>query len=100
MATEKRSILCVDDNLDNLELMAYIFEQEGFEVKTCDSIENCLPLVYENTYAAIILDNWFKGEARLEVCRGIRAFDPEVPIVFYSAEARTDEIEKALSAGA
>lgn len=100
MKAVKRSVLCVDDNEDNLELLEIIFEDKGFEVKTCNSLHDCLPLIRENDLSAVVLDNRFSGETSLTVCREIRSLKPNVPIVFYSAEARAAEIEKALAAGA
>jgi DNA-binding response OmpR family regulator len=96
----KQSILCVDDDEDSLELLTIIFEQEGFDVKSCNSLEDCLPLIYENDFTAIILDNWFSGGTSLEVCRKIRSFNSTIPIIYYSAEVRETEIKKALATGA
>ena len=100
MEANKQSILCVDDNEDNLELITYVFEEKGFEVTICNSLENCLPQIYENKFTAVILDNWFRGGTSLEVCQKIRSFSPDIPIIFYSAEVRITEIEKAFEAGA
>lgn len=61
MVTIKQTILCIDDNEDSLELFTYIFEQEGFEVETCDSLEGCLSLIREKDFATVILDNWFQN---------------------------------------
>ena len=100
MSANKQSILCVDDDPDNLDLITYIFEEKGFEVTTCKSLKDCLPLIRQNDFTAVILDNWFVGGTSLEVCQKIRASDPTIPIIFYSAEVRENEIEKALEAGA
>jgi len=100
METNKPSILCVDDNEDNLELLEIIFREKNFEVKSCNSIDNCLPLIYEGNFTAIILDNWFANKTSIEVCQQIRRFDPTIPIIYYSAEVRETEIVKALQAGA
>ncbi|HSK72187.1 MAG TPA: response regulator [Pyrinomonadaceae bacterium] len=92
-------VLCVDDDKDNLELMTYIFEQDGFDVTACPSLEECLYQTRQNQFSAIILDNRFGEETSLEVCREIRSFNQTTPIIFYSGEARKKEIEKALKAG-
>jgi DNA-binding response OmpR family regulator len=71
-----------------------------FVVTTCDLLADCLPLIYKNDYSAIILDNRFGSETCLEVCRAIRSLKQNIPIIYYSAEAREKEIEKAIKAGA
>lgn len=98
MRLSKQAILCVD-NKDNLNLIKFVFESEGFEVTTCDSLESCLSQIRQNRFAAVILNNRFGGRTSAGVCREIRCFNPIIPIVFYSGEARRSEIEKAIQAG-
>lgn len=98
MKTAKPSVLCVDDNEDNLDLLTYLFEAENFEVTTCATLQDCLSQTRQNRYSAIILDNRFGDESSLEVCKEIRTNNPKTPIIFYSGEAREAEIAKALDA--
>jgi two-component system, OmpR family, response regulator len=98
MENSKYTILCVDDDKDNLDLLTFVFEHENFEVLGCDSLEECLHLAKTQKLDAIILDNRFGNESSLEVCKEIRRFNPEIPIVYYSGEARHIEIEKVLNA--
>jgi DNA-binding response OmpR family regulator len=99
MKSAKQRILCVDENKDNLELLTITFEQEGFEVVTCQSLEDCLAEARRNVFSAIILDNRSGNETSLDVCREISSFAPQTPIIFCSGEARKAEIEKAIKAG-
>ena len=99
MKLVKRSILCVDENKDNLELLTVTFEQEGFEVTACQSLEECLSQARQNDFSAIILDNRFGNGTSLDACREISEFSPNTPIIFCSGEARTAEIAKAIEAG-
>lgn len=99
MKPETRSILCIDENKDNLELLRITFEQEGFLVTTCQSLEECLTQARRNEFSAIILDNRLGDRTSLDVCREIRDFSPETPIIFCSGEARNAEIAKAMEAG-
>jgi DNA-binding response OmpR family regulator len=92
----KQPILCVEDNADNLEVMKYLFESENFEVTACDNLEDCLSKVKKNRYSAIVLDYYMGNQNSLEVCEEIRSHSLKTPIIFYSGEARTTEIKKAL----
>jgi CheY-like chemotaxis protein len=100
MEQSKQTVLCVDDNEDNCELLTFIFEQEGFEVTACQSIEECSIEIRKKKLSAVVLDNHFGDSTSFEICKEIRGFDSRLPIVFYSGEARPKEIEKALAAGA
>jgi DNA-binding response OmpR family regulator len=96
----KKSILCVDDDADSRELLIYLFEEKGFEVTACETLEECLSEARKKTFSAVVMDNHFVGATSLEACREIRAFNPTTPIIFYSGEARQSEIDKAMEAGA
>jgi DNA-binding response OmpR family regulator len=98
MKSAKPTILCVDDNEDNLELLTYLFEDENFNVITCTSLEDCLSQTRQNRFSAIILDNRFGDKTSLDACKEIRSNNPNTPIIFYSGEARETEIAKALDA--
>ena len=99
MNPAKRNILCLDENEDSLELLTITFEQEGFVVTTCRSLEDCLSQARQNEFSAIILDNRYGDGTSLDVCREISSFAPNTPIVFCSGEARQAEIAKAIEAG-
>jgi two-component system alkaline phosphatase synthesis response regulator PhoP len=97
MLNDKRSILCVEDDKDNSDLLTYLFESEGFEVTTCGTVEECLYHALQRSFDAIILDNRLGHTTTVGACQEIRKNDPNVPIIYYSGESRPKEIEKALS---
>jgi DNA-binding response OmpR family regulator len=98
MQGSKYTILCVDDDKDNLDLLTFVFEHADFEVLSCDSLDECLNHARNKRLDAIVLDNRFGNQTSLEVCEEIRAFNAEIPIIFYSGEAREIEIHKVLQA--
>ena len=92
--------LCVEDDKDNCEALAYILRLSGYEVTTADTVAEGLRLAREQTFDLIILDNRFKSSSGVELCRRIREFDSHTPILFYSAAAFETDIQQGLSAGA
>jgi CheY-like chemotaxis protein len=100
MEQTNKSIFVCDDDPDNCELIKFAFQLKGYNVVSCDNLEECLSQAREKNFRAIILDNRFGGVSSLEVSRGIRSFDSEIPIIFFSGEVRKAEIDKALAAGA
>lgn len=96
----KQTVFVCDDNADSCELIKMVFQLEGYEVASCDNLDDCLSQARQNNFNAIILDNRFGQVSSLEACREIREFNQSVPIIFYSGEARASEIDKALKAGA
>jgi DNA-binding response OmpR family regulator len=99
MKPAKRRILCVDENEDSLELLTITFEQQGFDVTTCRTLEECLAQARRQVFSAIILDNRYGNGRSFAVCREISAFAPRTRIIFCSGEARQTEIAKAIEAG-
>ena len=99
MTDSNKYILCVEDDADTCELVTFVFEQAGYKVVAC-STEDCLKVIHEEKFLAIILDNHFVGVSGINICRELRRFDKTTPIIFLSGEARPDEIDKALAAGA
>lgn len=93
------SILCIEDDADTCELIKFVFTGEGCQVTTCDNRE-CLKTIELETFSAVILDNYFGVLSGIEICRNSRAKHPQIPIIFFSGEARRSEIDKALDAGA
>lgn len=99
MEQERKAILCIEDDEDTCELLSFVFEQKGYKVKTCSQTD-CLTLIHEEKFLAIVLDNYFDGIKGTSICREIRSFDQTTPVVFFSGEARKAEIDKGLAAGA
>ena len=99
MNQEKKSILCIEDDKDTCDLVTFVFQQEGYEVESCSKID-CLSLIREEKFSAVILDNYFIETSGVNICQELRSFDQTTPVIFFSGEARQAEIDKALAAGA
>lgn len=97
---QDKTILCVDDHSDSLELLKIYFELEYYQVVTCETHQECFEHIKTNDFSAIILDSWLAGKAGAEVCREIRAENKEIPIIFYTGDATAQGRENCLAAGA
>lgn len=93
------TILCIEDDKDTCELVTFMFEQEGYKVEACSKTD-CLKLISEEKFSAVILDNYFIETSGVNICQELRSFDKTTPVIFFSGEARQAEIDKALAAGA
>ena len=60
------SILIVDDERGIRETLRGVLEDEGFEIETVASGEDCLKAVETKTFACILLDIWLPGIDGLE----------------------------------
>ncbi len=99
MTQTKLKILCIEDDEDTCDLLTFVFKNAGYEIKSCSQTD-CLKLIHEENFSAIVLDNYFHGLSGVEICREIRSFDRITPVIFLSGEVRQAEIDKAMAAGA
>lgn len=95
-----RKILLVEDDEDTCEALAQLLRRPGHEVITAYRVAEALRIAQAGGLDLIILDNWFKVGSGVELCRQIRKFDAETPILFYSAAAYDTDVKEGLRAGA
>ena len=95
-----KTVLCVEDNYDNGEMLEVLFELEDFHVMTCTTGEECFTLLEKNQYSAIILDYHLPVSDGIEICSEIKKRGVDAPIIFFTADARETIRQAALDAGA
>lgn len=93
-------ILCVEDDADSREMMTIILQQAGYDVVAASNPTDGLKIAKQPAPALIILDNWYEKGSGVELCKQIRKFDSQTPIIFYSGAAYQSDIRKAIDAGA
>jgi DNA-binding response OmpR family regulator len=100
MPGEAGTILVVEDDEDISSLLGRGFMSEGYGVDFANTGPEALALARQNAYHAIILDVMLPGASGIEVCRALREFGRDFPIIMLSArDAVADRVE-GLSAGA
>ena len=72
MKTSNFKILVVDDDPDILEMVGYILEREGFQIKTASNGIECLEQAELETPDLILLDVMMPGMDGIEVCHRLR----------------------------
>lgn len=94
------TVLFVDDTTDTRTLVEYALQQEGLRVVTAQTAEEGLNQAQQSSFALILLDIGLPDKDGLALCREIRAFDQQTPILFYSAFAELLDRDEASAAGA
>ena len=93
-------VLYIEDHADTIELVTLVLEQRSYEVVTGSTIENGVALAASQHFDLYLLDSWLPDGSGLDLCRQIREFDQDTPIVFYSAAAFEIDRTEALDCGA
>ena len=94
MAADQPTVLIVEDEPAQREVLAYNLEAEGFRVSRAENGEEALLLIAEEAPDLIVLDWMLPNVSGIEVCRQLkmRADTRGVPVIMLSA--RSEEVDK------
>jgi two-component system sensor histidine kinase/response regulator len=95
------TILVIDDQEQNLQLLGTLLRAVGHEVTVATSGRQALELLAEHTPALILLDVLMPEMSGIEVCRKIKEEErwKDLPVIFLSAADDKDLIVQALECG-
>ncbi len=99
---ESPTVLVVEDEPAQREVLTYNLEAEGFRVAQADNGEEALLLVAEDVPDLIVLDWMLPNVSGIEVCRRLksRAETRGVPIIMLSARSEEVDLVRGLETGA
>lgn len=100
-ATRQPLVLVVDDNEDNLLLLAFVLEQLGCELLTAADGQTALDLAKSFKPTLILLDMMLPDLDGMEVCSRLRQnpLTTNIPVIAVTAMARAEDRERILEAG-
>lgn len=100
-SNQKYCILVVDDIADNLLLLGFILETEGYQVKLADSGSAAIAHIQASPPDLVLLDVMMPDMDGFEVAQRLREIEPlsSLPLVLATADRKVD-LERALSVGA
>jgi adenylate cyclase len=101
-AMRSSSILVVDDNTSNRDLLARRLTREGHKVVTVANGAAALDLVAQQDFDIILLDLIMPGMSGFEVLRRLKAAErtSHIPVVVISALDELDSVVRCIQAGA
>jgi two-component system phosphate regulon response regulator PhoB len=96
------TVLLVEDEPAQREMLAYNLKAEGFDVITADNGEDGLILVDENDPDLIVLDWMMPQLSGIEVCRRLKSNSKtrQIPVIMLSARAEEVDRVRGLETGA
>jgi PAS domain S-box-containing protein len=96
-------VLVVDDDTEARERVAAALRHVGAQVRTAATVVEALADVDQHPPSVIVSDVEMAGEAGYQFIRRLRQLDPEhggtIPAAALTANARPDEVRRALEAG-
>jgi two-component system phosphate regulon response regulator PhoB len=94
MSADKPSILVVEDEPAQREVLVYNLEAEGYDVSKAVNGEEALLMVREEMPDLILLDWMLPNVSGIEICRRLktRSETREIPVIMLSA--RSEEVDR------
>lgn len=100
MNTRQKRILYIEDHEDTRELVTLVLADASYQLTTTSTSKEALKLARQQHFDLFILDSWLPDGSGLELCRQLREFDQETPIMFLSAAAYETDKQAAMDSGA
>ncbi len=96
-----KTVLVVEDNMDNMELITVILERNGFKTITAKTGQQGIEIVMESQLDFIILDIQLPDMDGLSVIRKIRALkvNGDIPVIAMTSYAMSGDRQNVISAG-
>lgn len=94
-------VLIVDDNRNNLQIIAHVLQKAGYQVITATEGQKALELAKEKSPDAVLLDIMMPRMDGFEVCQKMRMIEhiKQIPIIFLSAKDEDTDIEAGFEMG-
>ena len=102
MSADQPTVLLVEDEAAQREVLGYNLEAEGFRVARAENGEEALMLMNEENPDIVVLDWMLPNVSGIEVCRQIKS-RPEtrnVPVIMLSARSEEVDRVRGLETGA
>ncbi len=84
---EARTVLCADDEINELAARKMVLESAGFKVLTARNGKDALEVFRSTPVDAVVLDYFMPGMTGLSVAREMKDLRPEVPLIVLSGFA-------------
>lgn len=96
-----QTVLVVDDNALNRELLRLVLEQQGYAVVEATTAEEALTMVRDAHPALVLMDCHLPGMDGLTATRELKGIEATcgIPVVAVTAHAMPGDRERALAAG-
>lgn len=93
-------ILCVDDNQDNLQLVAYLLKKTGATVSLAASGEQAINLCQQQSFDLVLMDMQMPEMDGLEATQQLLNMGFAKPIIMLTANADSESKKQVINAGA
>ncbi len=96
----RKSILVVDDEKNQREILEMILSGEGYDVTTASSGEAAMKFVADRRFDLVLTDLKMTGMSGLDLLKELTDFDKSIIVILLTAHGTVDSAVDALRLGA
>jgi DNA-binding response OmpR family regulator len=100
LSNPRPRVLCVDDDEDSRVMLTTLLRLALIEAKAVGTAAQALSSIQAERFDLYLLDSRLPDLDGFELCRRIRDFDPQTPILFFSGAAYEADKKRGIEAGA
>jgi len=93
-------IMLVEDERKVASFIARALKEDAYAVDVVDTGEHALQLIQDNAFDAVLLDIRLPGMSGIEVCRKLRKWNMDIPVLMLTARSFVEQRVEGLDAGA
>ena len=93
-------LLIIDDMKSILDLLAVVFQKEGYQVKTSTSASKVFELIEKEDFDLVISDIRMPEISGMDLLKYLREHRPDIPVVMITAYGSLKQAVEALKMGA
>lgn len=93
-------VLCVDHDEDSRVILTTLLRFALIDAKAVGTAAQALSSIQAESFDLYMLDSRLPGVDGYQLCRRLRAINPQTPILFFSGEAFEADRRKGIQAGA
>jgi two-component system response regulator HydG len=94
------TILVVDDETSQRELLEMVLSEEGYSVETASNGEEAVKIISDRFYNLVVMDLKMPGMGGLQALKEIKQISPTVQVLIITAYASVDSAVDAMRSGA
>ncbi|MBW2288928.1 MAG: sigma-54-dependent Fis family transcriptional regulator [Deltaproteobacteria bacterium] len=98
--SERRQLLLVDDDSAMRQMLAALFEEQGYTVHQADSARSAIAQAQEIDFDVVLSDIRMPGKTGIEMVGEMRSLRPRTPVILMTAFGSIDSAIGAMRAGA
>jgi two-component system, OmpR family, response regulator len=93
-------VLCVEDDEDSRVMLIALLRHALIEAQAVGTAVQAISSIQTERFDLYLLDSRLPGVDGFDLCRRIRDFDPDTPILFFSGAAYEADKKRGIEAGA